>query len=71
MKSKWERITEDGGEKTDRMRIDDGYLYRTRAINTHGSSVAMVFVPNTPTAISITPPADRDEVDDGKPVNFN
>lgn len=47
-KARWEKLTEDGGEKTDRMRVEGGWLYRTRTVYSGGSSPALAFVPDTP-----------------------
>jgi hypothetical protein len=46
MANRWEKLTEEAGEKTDRLRVKGGWLYRTRTISTGHSYPAMAFVPD-------------------------
>lgn len=83
----WEKLTEENAEKTDRLRITGGWLYRTRSIFTKGSAPALVFVPDPPPEPAEPPPAPpgrtrktrakapapalEEEVDDGAPVRWD
>lgn len=64
----WQKISEGAGERTDRMKVEGGYLYRCTAISTTGNSVALAYVPDTPQSISMVPP---DEADVGAPVRYS
>ncbi|UTC29684.1 hypothetical protein BAJUN_00540 [Bajunvirus bajun] len=57
-RNKWELLTEEAAEKTDRLKVEGGWVYRTRTVYTGGSSPAMCFVPDTPMHVTTDERAD-------------
>lgn len=46
MAAKWIKITEESGEKTERLRLANGWLYRSRTFHKAATGVALVFIPD-------------------------
>jgi hypothetical protein len=45
--NKWETVTDEDWETTQRLMVPGGWLYRTKKIDEDNLAVAMVFVPMT------------------------